>query len=198
VTRGARLADDQVPPLVAGCHPVPVAPSDDLPLPPRRPLLLPVAIATVLLIVIGSSVGLVMGARAKDRGAATAASTSTTPADDPTASAPPCRPESQAAAQRFSPAGTLMTVLRIRTATSSVWICADAQGRLFYHANRGGEQDRWIEGKTALFLPDVAEHEGRYRVTATDREGRVTTFDVSPERLFITHKDGREEVQPAQ
>ncbi len=176
---------------------MPVAPSDDLPLPPRRPLLLPVAVATVLLTVIGSSVGLVMGARAKDRGSVTTVSPSTAPVEDPTAAGPPCRAESQAVAQQFNAAGTLVTVLRIRTATSAVWICSDAARRLYYHANRGGADASWVEGKTALFLPDVVQYDGGYRATATDREGRVTTFDVSPERLFITHKDGRQEEQPA-
>ena len=176
---------------------MPVAPSDDPPLPPRRPLLLPVAIATVLLIVIGSSVGLVMGARAKDRGTVTTVSPSTAPVEEPTAAGPPCRAESQAAAQRFSAAGTLVTVLRIRTATSTVWICSDADRRLYYHANRGGADAPWAEGETALFLPDVVRYDGGYRATARDAEGRVTTFDVSSERLFITHKDGRVEEQPA-
>lgn len=176
---------------------MPVAPSDDLPLPPRRPLLLPVAIATVLLIVIGSSVGLVMSARVKDRGTASTASPSTAPVIDPTATAPPCRPESQAAAQRFSPAGTLVIVLRIRTATSTVWICSDAERRLYYHANRGGADAPWVEGETALFLPDVVQYDGGYRATATDAKGGVTTFDVSSGRLLITHTDGREEEQPA-
>ncbi len=46
---------------------MPVAPSDDLP-PQRRPLLVPVLMATVFLIVIGASVGVVMGARAQGRG----------------------------------------------------------------------------------------------------------------------------------
>ncbi len=173
---------------------MPVAPSDDLPLPPRRPLLLPVAIATVLLIVVGSSVGLVMGARAKDSGTATTVSPSTAPVQDP---AGPCRPETQAAAQRFSAVGALVVVLRIRTATSTVWICSDSERRLYYHANRGGADAPWVEGKTALFLPDVVQYDGGYRATATDAQGRVTTFDVSPDRLFITHKDGREEEQPA-
>ncbi len=176
---------------------MPVAPSDDPPLPPRRPLLLPVAVATVLLIVVGASVGLVMGARAENRSSVTRVSPATAPVEGPTAAGPPCRSETQAAAQQFSPAGTLLTVLRIRTATSAVWICSDAERRLYYHANVGGADGRWVEGKTALFLPVVVQYDGGYRATATDREGRVTTFDVSPERLFITHKDGRQEEQPA-
>jgi hypothetical protein len=72
-----------------------------------------------------------------------------------------------------------------------VYICADRAGALYYHANNGG--DTWIEGETALFLPNVVQDADGYRVTAGDG----TTFSVNRERLFIVHKDGRPETQPA-
>jgi hypothetical protein len=164
---------------------------------PRRPLFFPVVIAAVFLTIIGMSVGLVLGARAKDRTAAPPTQAGPTQVQPSTPAAEPCRPETQAAARRHDPAGTLVIVLQIRTATSAVWICADEAGRMYYHANRGGVEAAWIEGQTALFLPDVVAYGDGYRATATDDQARVTTFDVSSERLLITHKDGREENQPA-
>jgi hypothetical protein len=155
-----------------------------------------VLIATVFLTIIGMSVGLVMGVRAKDR--TPSVDRTTDPVAAPTATyRPVCRSETQEAARRFSPSGTLVLVLQMRTATSGVWICADDAGRLYYHANRGGADAAWIEGRTALLLPDATAYGDGYRVTSKDPEGRVTTFDVSSERLLITHKDGRQEEQPA-
>jgi hypothetical protein len=176
-----------------------VAPSDDLP-PQRRPLFFPVVIAGVFLTIIGLSVGLVMGTRAKDEARAERlqpTAPTLAPTVEPTPAAAQCRRETQDAAQRYNPSGTLVIVLRVRTASSEVWICQDSAGRMYYHANRGGVDAVWIEGKTALLLPDVVPYGDGYRVTsAADSNGRTTTFDVNQQRLLITHKDGREEEQP--
>lgn len=176
-----------------------MAASDDVP-PRRRPLLFPVVIAGVFLTIIGLSVGLVMGTRAKDEAQAERLQTTSptfVPDVEPTPAARQCRRETQDAAQRFNPSGTLVIVLRVRTATSEVWICQDSAGRMYYHANRDGAQAVWIEGKTALLLPDVVRYGDGYRVaSAADSNGRTTTFDVNEQRLLITHKDGREEEQP--
>ena len=173
--------------------------SDDLP-PPRRALFFPVVIATVFLSIIGMSVGLVLGSRqkAEDRRAerqvqqqqqqqqaAPTAGAVTRP------SGPPCLPETQDQAELLGVAGRLTQVLRLRTRTSVVYICADEAGSMYYHANNGGET--WIEGETALFLPNVVRDADGYRATAGDG----ATFSVNKKRLFIVHKDGREETQPA-
>jgi hypothetical protein len=184
-------------------------PSDDRAFddPPHRPLWWPVLVAAVLLAVVGAAVGLLMGARAEERAAAQrqpAGPTRGTPAEvtrppapaSPSPSAPACPPQTQTAARAFGPTGTLVVVLRIRTASSRVWICSDAAGRLFYQANRGGPQDPWIEGKTALLVPDAVPYGDGYRATTADDGGR-TAFDVSGERLLITHPDGRQEYQAA-
>jgi hypothetical protein len=168
-----------------------VDPSDDLP-PRPRPLLLPVVLATVFLTIIGMSAGIALGARhnlrvrdAQDRPAP--ASVATTP------SGQPCRPETQRVAWRFGAQGTLRVQLLLHTRTSAVWICQDDAGRLYYHANRGGEDARWIENETALFMADVQRDGDGYTVTASDG----TTFSVTSQRLRILHKDGREEIQRA-
>ena len=96
-------------------------------------------------------------------------------------------------ARRFDAAGTLRVEVLLRTRTWAVWICEDEAGRLYYHANRGGENATWIEGRTALFLPDVRHRGGEYVVTAPDG----TSFSVTRQRLLIVHTDGREEIQEA-
>jgi hypothetical protein len=182
--------------LAAGCDPWPVSLPDDRP-PPRRPLFFPVVIAAVFLAIIGMSAGLVLGARAKDEAkrAATEEQTVTSPSNPP--AGPPCRPETVAQAQLVNATGSLHIVLLIRTSTSVVWICSDEAGRLYYHANRGGEAAVWVEGKTALFLTDVTADGDVYTAVAEDGQGRRTTFKVSPDRLLIVHKDGSEEEQAA-
>ena len=60
--------------------------------------------------------------------------------------------------------------------------------------NRGGEDAKWVENETALFMPNVqSDGDGGYEVTATDG----TTFSIDSFRLHIVHKDGTEENQDA-
>jgi hypothetical protein len=83
----------------------------------------------------------------------------------------------------------------LTTKYSTVWICQDDAGQLFYQANRGGEHGTWIEGSTALFLPGVKpDGKGGYVVAAD--QGK-TQFQISSTQLVIVHKDGTREVQPA-
>jgi hypothetical protein len=168
--------------------------SGDLPS-SRRPLFFPVVIATVFLSVIGLSAGLVLSSQHKDQGqgGTTTNSQPTTPPDTPASTAEPCRTETQTMGVRFGASGSLRIALKLRTAKSTVWICGDDGGRLYYHANRGGEKAKWIEGETALFLPDVQADGDTYRVTATDG----TQFTITAERLEIQHKNGTVEVQKA-
>ena len=166
-------------------------------------------IATTFLSIIGMSVGLLLGAQ-KDRDQAsddrpapvvttTAAVTPTkttptkaTPSKPvPTPSGKPCRAETQAAAAKAGVTGGLALVQHLRTDRSDVYICRDASGALFYHANNGG--DRWVEGETALFLTGVVRGDDDYHVTAHDG----ATFSVTKKRLFIVHANGGEEVQAA-
>lgn len=158
--------------------------SADLP-PPRRPLFFPVVIAAVLLSVIGMSAGLGLAAWHRNRSAAAPPATSTT--------AEPCRPETQEMGQRYGSTGVLRVALELRTRSSTVWICQDDAGRLYYHANRGGTEGPWVEGQTALFLTDVRRAGDGYTVTAHDG----TTFSVNSRRLLIVHESGAAETQDA-
>lgn len=153
-------------------------------------------IATVFMTIIGMSTGIALAswhnARAQAnqaQGGGTTSGGSTVP------DARPCRPETQQIAPGYGAQGTLTIQLLLRTTSgTAIWICKDEAGRLFYHANRGGETAKWIEGETALFLPGVQpDEEGGYEVTAGDG----TIFSVNSYRLVIVHKNGKRETQPA-
>ena len=153
-------------------------------------------IATVFLTIIGMSAGIALASWHKGQqqtnqaqGGGTTTDVSTTP------SAEPCRAETQAIAPSQGAHGTLWIKLLLRTTSgTAVWICEDETGQLFYHANRGGEDATWIEGQTALFMKgEQTDGRGGYEVTAKDG----TTFSVNSSRLYIVHKDGRPETQPA-
>jgi hypothetical protein len=170
--------------------------SADLP-PPRRPLFFPVVIATVLLSIIGMSAGLVLGSRHKQSDTAATPSGQgqyTAPEVTPTSTAEPCPEQTQAMGQKMGATGVLRIELELRTKYSTVWICQDDAGRLYYHANRGGPDATWVEGKTALFMSGVQRDGDGYTVTAADGN----TFSINSRRLYIVHqKDDTTELQPA-
>jgi hypothetical protein len=163
-----------------------VSQSDDLP-PPRRPLFFPVVIATVLLSIIGMSAGLVLGSRheeperAGDQTAYVPTQQGAVPVD--------CPPEMHATARKLGYDLPMTQVLKVRAPKTGteVWICTDPNGKLFYQANRGGYENRWIEGDTALFLENVVAHGDGYLATAADGN----TFDVNTERLAVVRKGVR-------
>lgn len=176
--------------------------SDDLP-PPRRPLLVPVVIATVLLCLIGVGAGLALSARhrADVRASGHDSDPGAQPADTYTPSAgsrpsarptgKPCLEQTQQTARAHGIADELTQVLRLQTRTSTVYICQDGRGDLYYHANntRGGGD--WVEGRSALFLTTVVKKGSTYQATAPDG----VIFSVTSTRLLIRHKDGSTEVQ---
>ena len=130
-------------------------------------------IATVLLSIIGMSAGLVLGSRHKPGYVS----------DQPANSALDCPPEMHDTARLLGYDLPMTQVLKVRAASSgtTIWICADPDGRLFYQANRGGAEQRWIEGETALFLAGVQQGPDDYHVTASDGN----TFSVNEERLVV-------------
>jgi hypothetical protein len=170
-----------------------VSQSDDL-LPPRRPLFFPVVIATVLLSIIAMSAGLVLGTR-HESPQRNDDDTGYIP-NQPTNSPVGCPEEMHDTARRLGYDQPMTQVLRVRAASTgtTVWICTDPQGGLFYQANRGGDEQRWIEGKTALFLADVVRGADDYHVTASDGN----TFSVNEERLEVVIKGKKQttDVEP--
>jgi hypothetical protein len=171
----------------AGCHPVPVTPPDDHSQ-QRQPLFFPVVIATALLTIIGMVGGYLLSRR--DGGGSG-------PAPTPTRTLLPagqaCLDQTQRMGAEAGATGELRLVMRVRTDRRTVaWICQDADGDLFYHANKGGTDAPWVENKTALFLPDV-QNDGLDEYWATAPDG--TVFRVNRYRLSIEHPDGRVEEQ---
>jgi hypothetical protein len=173
--------------------------SGDLP-PPRRPLFVPVVIATIFLIIIGMSAGLTLGARHKrlsadnqPRNDLPTVNTTTGPTDGPTTDAKSCTSHTQEIAPQYGAQGRLTIALKLQTDKSTVWICRDGAGALFYHANRGGEFATWQEGTTALFMSGVRAVGDQYVVTSSDG----VIFRIDSRQLEIVHKDGRIETQKA-
>jgi hypothetical protein len=182
--------------VAGGCHPEPVTPPDDLYppdlYPPRRPIFFPVVIATVFLTIMGMTVGFMLSERHRRGTGANAAQpdpSGYTTEPTPVPTGPLCPEQTQQQARQKNNAdGDLHQVMRVETEKRTVvWICVDNAGRLYYQANRGGENAPWQEGVTALYLPDVsAVGDHKYVATAFDQ----TQFWVSREELRITHAVG--------
>jgi hypothetical protein len=174
------------PHLAGGCHPGPVSQFDDLP-PPRRPLFFPVVIATVLLSIIGMSAGLALGSRhetphqVEDQTPYVPVETGVSPVD--------CPPQMHATARKLDFDQPMTQVLKVRVDRTglTVWICQNPAGRLFYQANKGGQDGRWVEGETALFLSDVVQYGDGFLATAADGN----TFTVSAKRLVVVRKGAK-------
>ena len=155
-------------------------------------------IATVFLTIIGMSAGLALASwhksNAKDN-----QSQNTTPqtyVPSPTTGAEPLCPEQtqQIAVTKGGAAGQLRQLMRVETDRQTVvWICEDADGKLFYQANRGGENAEWVEGRTALFLSGVTRQgDDSYLAKAADGN----SFSIDRKRLLITFARGGQQTQP--
>ena len=183
--------------MAAGCHPGPVTPSDDLS-PPRRPIFFPVVIATVFLTIIGMTVGFMLGEqhrrRARIEGAGQirtpAPAPWTEPAAGPTASGRLCPDETLQTAASLQLPAELHQVLKIVTANgTTVWICEDPAGALYYQGKTGGVDAPLVQKKNGLFLSRVRRLPDRDEYEATAANGN--SFVVSRERLEVHFTDGR-------
>jgi hypothetical protein len=149
-------------------------------------LFFPVVIATALLAIIGLIGGYLLSERHGGK---------PDPASEPTLlpAGQECLWQTQEMGAQAGATGTLRQVLRVRTASRTVaWICQDDNGRLFYHANKGGAEAPWVENQTALFLADV-QHDGAGDFWATAADG--TIFRVNRNQLVVEHQDGEVEEQ---
>ncbi|WP_307798175.1 hypothetical protein [Actinoplanes flavus] len=156
----------------------------------RRPLFIPVVIATAVLTVGGLVTGYVLsrGREAKNPEPGISQGPSLL------AVGPLCRPETQAMGEKAGAVGELRQVLRVRTESRTVvWICQDEAAHLYYHANKGGGEAKWVENKTALFLDNVSHDDAGREFWAAAEDGAI--FAVNADKLIITHEDGRVEEQ---
>jgi hypothetical protein len=182
-----------------------VTPSDD-PSPPRRPIFFPVVIATVFLTIIGLAGGFVLGERDRGQENASADQTSSTQPDmgpswtdsEPSSSGPSTGPSG-----RFCPDETIQTAIRLGQPSelyqvmkivtnngTTVWICTESGGRLFYQGKTGGRNADLVEGQNGLFLGGV-ESAGDDRYEVPDHKGNI--FVISRESLEIQYANGRVE-----
>jgi hypothetical protein len=175
---------------------------------------LPVLIAAVFLTIIGVSVGLALGARARDRAAQapTRAPVVPVPSAPPSAAPPsaaprpssagrPCPEETQQESRKLGAQGRLVVRRHIVTGdpaatkgVSDVYVCADARGELYYHAKSGDLAAPWIEGTNAILLGGVREAGGVY-VATNASPGGTYTYEVFADRLRITRPGGKPETQ---
>jgi hypothetical protein len=168
--------------------------------PPRRPLFFPVVIATVFLAIIGISAGFALGSQHQpvpdDAAVPNPVPSEATPPPPTIASGPECPEKMQETSRRLGFSDQLTQVLRVRTTDTGlvVWICQDRDAKLFYQANRNGEEGRWVESETALFLDNVEQSGDTFVATAKDG----ATFTVDRSELQVVKKNGDEEEHPVE
>jgi hypothetical protein len=171
-----------------------VTPSDDLS-PPRRPIFFPVVIATVFLTIIGMTAGFMLGERHRNEAQVqeTTPPTEITTTTSPTPSLLPtdgaCPDEAEQTAVKLGFPSDLRQVFKVITDNgTTVWICQDPQGSLYYQSKTGGVDAPLRQGKNGLFLSSVVRRNpDEYEAMAA--EGN--RFVVSRERLEVHFTDGR-------
>jgi hypothetical protein len=180
--------------VAAGCHPEPVTPSEDLS-PPRRPIFFPVVIATVFLTIIGMTGGFVLGERHRNQVAAGQGdSPGSTPAESQTSAYEPksCPPEAIEFAREQKLPSDLTQIFKVVTVNgTTVWICQDGAGSLYYQSKTGGVDATLIQGQNGLFLTDVVR-DGANEYHATAADGAV--FRIDTRRLQVRFKTGKTQV----
>jgi hypothetical protein len=181
-----------------------VTPSDDLS-PPRRPLFFPVVIATVFLTIIGMTGGFVLGERHRARLQAAEPQQTTNdvvenpgPTAAPTAagsaSAALCPQETRGMARALGFPDDLRQVLKIVTEIgTTVWICRDPNGDLYYQGKTGGVDAPLVQKKNGLFLSDVHRGEDQERYVASAPDGNQ--FLVTRELFKVTYASGKIDTQ---
>jgi hypothetical protein len=174
--------------VAAGCHPGRVTPSDDLS-PPRRPIFFPVVIATVFLTIIGMTGGFVLGERHRNQVAASRDLPDPTPESSSFYEPKSCPPEAIEFAAKEQLPTDLKQVLKVITVNgTTVWICQDGRGSLYYQSKTGGVDVPLVQTKNGLFLTQVErEGENEYRATAANGN----SFLVNTRRLEVHFASGK-------
>lgn len=130
-------------------------------------------IATVFLTIIGMTGGFVLGERRNNAAAVgpdTAGIVNTQPNPAPGVTVPgsgkSCPPETIAKAGEIGLPTDLRQVMKIETVGgTTVWICADGDGRLYYQGKTGGLEAPLEQGVNGLLLPRVVKvGENHYEV----------------------------------
>ena len=161
-----------------------------------------VFLAVAVLAVIGSLFGYLLGSRANEArasgdrtgGPTTQATGGDTTPGNTKSPAAECPEFMQKAAQAQGAKRPLTLRLSIATAKSEVWICPDANNKLWYqgHKIENGRFPSEVpqEGVNGLLLSNViAIDQGRYVAINEDQNGR-TDYTVGPLELIIDRKGG--------
>jgi hypothetical protein len=154
-----------------------------------------VVIATVFLTIIGGTVGFMLGERHRGT-VAPSGHTRSEVAGEPTPAAPsePSEPSCPAEAIQFAADNNLPTDLRqvfkiVTVKGSTVWICQDGAGKLYFQSKTGGVDAPLEQGTNGLFLDGVKKvGDDDYRAVATV-DGNI--FEVNRRRLVVHFANGK-------
>jgi hypothetical protein len=162
-------------------------------------LFFPVVIATVFLTIIGMTGGFVLGERHRERlRAQEPRQTSPARVDRATPSASPesrplCPQVTRDTAKSLGFPAELRQVLKIVTEKgTTVWICQDPAGSLYYQGKTGGVDAPLVQKTNGLFLSDVHRNEDREQYVADAPDGNQIL--VTPEHLEVRFAGGRSQV----
>lgn len=171
---------------------------------PRPRIVGPLLVALVFLAVIGASIGFVVGNRGddpqntgadrntgEDIGDPFMPSTSPSPSPSASPSSVTCPTSTRQKAGR-----DLTGLLYVRTGRSEVWICADADEKLYYQGHSGPPGEELVDGSNAIFLTDVEATQYGYRAFKSSGDS-VTKYMVSSKELIIQTPDGVRRTEPA-
>jgi hypothetical protein len=154
-----------------------------------------VVIATVFLTIIGMTAGFMLGERRRHEASGGSVTrpagteTTTPPVPSAVADGTLCPEEMLQLAIRSGFPGELFQVMKIKTNNgTTVWICQDYRGHLYFQSKTGGYDVPLRQGVNALFLSDVVQT-GTDQYTATANEGN--TFVVTRKSLEVRFVDGR-------
>jgi hypothetical protein len=176
-----------------------VTPSDDLS-PQRRPIFFPVVIATVFLTIIGLTAGFVLGERHNQQTETEGDPTPTLsaaaipepyPSESPVFPKKSCPPETLAKAKEIGLPADLRQVMRIQTYSgTTVWICTDSAGGLYYQSKTGGLKAKLVQDENGLLLSGVVKVGPRHYEALSSDGNR---FVVTEDRLRLIFADGKPE-----
>jgi hypothetical protein len=162
-----------------------------------------VVIATVFLTIIAGTVGFMLGERHRsdNRGAGPEETTETKgvaiTSTSSVPSGPLCPQEAIRTAESLHLRADLRQIFKIITDKgTTVWICQDGAGSLYFQSKTGGVDVELVQGQNGLFLDDVSLiREDDYKAVAARDQN---TFEVNRQRLVVHFASGKrdDDVQP--
>jgi hypothetical protein len=160
-----------------------------------------VVIATVFLTIIGGTVGFMLGEQHRDDESGDGpqpTTTTQTTAAAPATTGPQCPPEASATAGELGFPSELAQVLKVVTDRgTTVWICRDPDGGLYYQSKTGGVEAALVQGENGLFLSGVVDNgDDQYDAVAVSVNPKTkaqerTAIKISRKRLQVNFPSGK-------